>query len=151
MCNLPSLMARTLVQSITVGILWATVITVQSENSVLMVFCKIKSVALSIDAVASSSTSIRLLLKRERPKQNNCRCPMLQFAPASTTGWQFYHKPFVNQTRLDYCGVVSTKLKSVPEESNPSSFSSTTSLNWHFLRTFTSKQHLVHFSHAKKR
>ena len=50
--------APALVDSITVGILWATVITVQLLNSVYTVFWIIESVALSIDAVASSSTSI---------------------------------------------------------------------------------------------
>nr|GLL20095.1 hypothetical protein SOVF_194470 [Ipomoea trifida] len=81
----PSLMARTIVQSITVGILWATVITVQSANSVLIVFCRIMSVALSIDAVASSSTKILLFLNIARPRQNNCLCPILQFDPSSKT------------------------------------------------------------------
>ena len=83
--NSPSLIASTIVQSITVGILWATVITVQSANSVLIVFWRMESVALSMDAVASSSTSIRLLFSRARPKQNNCRWPMLQFDPSCTT------------------------------------------------------------------
>ncbi|KNA04990.1 hypothetical protein SOVF_194470 [Spinacia oleracea] len=78
-------MARTLVQSITVGIMWATVITVQSANSARIVFCRIMSVALSIDAVASSSTSTLLLLSNARPRQKSCRCPMLQFDPSSTT------------------------------------------------------------------
>ena len=71
--NSPSLIASTIVQSITVGILWATVITVQSAKSVLMVLWRMESVALSMDAVASSSTSIRHLFSRARPKQNNCR------------------------------------------------------------------------------
>lgn len=83
--NSPSLMASTMLQSITVGILWATVMTVHSANSVLIDFWMIASVALSIDAVASSSTNMRLLLNSARPKQNNCRCPMLQFDPSSTT------------------------------------------------------------------
>jgi len=150
MCNIPSLMARTLVQSITVGILWATVITVQSANSVLMVFCKIKSVALSIDAVASSSTNMRLLRRRARPKQNSCRCPMLQFAPASTTVEQFVtsHEYLCSNLSLQSCN---NKTWSVPEESNPnpSSFSWTASCNWHFRRTFTLKLKSVHTYHAK--
>ena len=52
--NCPSPMARTFVQSITVGILWATVITVQLTNSVRIVLCRMVSVALSIDAVAGN-------------------------------------------------------------------------------------------------
>ena len=84
-------MASTLVQSMTVGILWATVMTVQSANSLLIVFCRMASVALSIDAVASSRTSILLLFSRARPRQNSCLCPMLQFVPSSTTvlSWFF--------------------------------------------------------------
>ena len=85
MHDLPSLMERTFVQSITVGILWATVITVESANSVLIIFCKIMSVALSIDEVASSSTNTLLFLSKARPRQNCCRCPMLQFDPSSST------------------------------------------------------------------
>nr|GMC67110.1 hypothetical protein SOVF_194470 [Ipomoea batatas] len=99
-------MARTIVQSITVGILWATVITVQSANSVLIVFCRIMSVALSIDAVASSSTKILLFLNKARPRQNNCLCPILQFDPSSKT-----------------------------DESSPLPFSSTASFSWHFSNT----------------
>ena len=89
-------MASTLVQSMTVGILWATVMTVQSANSLLIVFCRMASVALSIDAVASSRTSILLLFSRARPRQNSCLCPMLQFVPSSTTVlWWFFSDFFI--------------------------------------------------------
>lgn len=81
----PSLIPSTIVQSITVGILWATVITVQSANSVRMVLWMTESVALSIDAVASSRTNIFLFFNKARPRQNSCRCPMLQFDPSCTT------------------------------------------------------------------
>ena len=67
------------------GIRCATVITVESLNSVLIVFWRIASVALSIDAVASSRTKIRHLLRSARPKQKSCLWPMLQFEPSSTT------------------------------------------------------------------
>ena len=43
------------------------------------------SVVLSIDAVASSSTNTLLFLSKARPRQNSCRCPMLQFDPSSST------------------------------------------------------------------
>lgn len=123
-----------MVQSITVGILWATVITVQSSNSVRMVFCKIKSVALSIDAVASSSTNIRLLLKSARPKQNNCLCPMLQLDPSSITALQALDHLIMTITKTGYipCNLV---LKNSPKESSPCSFSWTASWSWHFPRT----------------
>jgi hypothetical protein len=42
----------------TVGIRWATIMTVQVENYVRKVFWMIESVELSMDAVASSSTRI---------------------------------------------------------------------------------------------
>ena len=78
-------MARTFVQSMTVGILCATVTTVQSSNSVLIIFWRLASVVLSTEAVASSRISIFLLLSNARPKQHNCRCPMLQFEPSCRT------------------------------------------------------------------
>ncbi|KAJ8452737.1 hypothetical protein Cgig2_005073 [Carnegiea gigantea] len=54
---------------------------------------RIISVALSMDAVASSSTNTLLLLSKARPRQNSCRCPMLQFDPSSTTvDVQYYQK-----------------------------------------------------------
>jgi hypothetical protein len=86
--NIPSLIASTISQSITVGIRWATVITVQCLNSVRIVFWRTTSVALSIEAVASSRTKIRHLLRSARPKQKSCLWPMLQFDPSSATALQ---------------------------------------------------------------
>jgi hypothetical protein len=43
------------------------------------------SVAESMDAVASSRTRILFLLSRTLPRQNNWRCPKLQFPPSSLT------------------------------------------------------------------
>jgi hypothetical protein len=83
--NIPSLIASTISQAITVGIRWATVITVQCLNSVRIVVWRKASVALSIEAVASSRTKIRHLLKSARPRQKSCLWPMLQFDPSSTT------------------------------------------------------------------
>lgn len=82
---IPSLTTSTLVQSITVGIRCAIVMIVLSLNSVLTVFWMTASVALSIDAVASSRIKMRLRRRRARPKQSSCLWPMLQFDPPSTT------------------------------------------------------------------
>jgi len=71
--------------SITVGTLCATVITVHSLNSCLIILCRMASVAESMDAVASSKTRILFLLSRTLPRQNNWRCPKLQFPPSSLT------------------------------------------------------------------
>lgn len=71
--------------SMTVGTLCATVMTVQFANSSLIIFCKMASVAESIDAVASSRTRILFRLRRTRPRQKSWRCPMLQFSPSPLT------------------------------------------------------------------
>ncbi|KNA04994.1 hypothetical protein SOVF_194510 isoform A [Spinacia oleracea] len=59
------------------------------------------SVALSIDAVASSRTNTLLLLSIARPRQNNCRCPMLQFDPSSTTDVSLYDAPKHGKEKYD--------------------------------------------------
>lgn len=69
----------------TVGIRWATVITVHEANCSRIVCWRSASVALSIDAVASSRTKIWLLFSKARAKQNNCLCPKLQLSPSSPT------------------------------------------------------------------
>lgn len=84
-CSVPKDRTMTLSLSITVGTLWATVITVQLENSSLMILCRITSVAESMDAVASSSTRILFLLSNTLPRQNCCLCPTLQLSPSSLT------------------------------------------------------------------
>lgn len=111
-------------QSITVGILWATVITVESANSALIIFCRIMSVALSMEAVASSSTKTLLFLSKARPRQNSCRCPMLQFDPSSSTEGKsvYYH------TNVKYLDVL-WKHRHLPRESSPLFFSSIVSLS----------------------
>lgn len=126
-CGSPSLMERTIVQSITVGILCATVITVQSANSVRMVFCIIASVALSIDAVASSRTNIFRLFNNARPKQNNCLCPMLQLDPSCTTAINPSKFLVTAQLALLINSIRTCTYFPLPKESNPSPFSSTAS------------------------
>ena len=81
---LPLLITSTQVQSTTVGIRCATVITVLPLNSVLIIFWIIASVAVSMDAVASSRIKMQFLLNSARAKQSNCLWPMLQFDPPST-------------------------------------------------------------------
>ena len=71
--------------SITVGTLCATVTTVQSANSSLMILWMIASVAESMEAVASSNTNILFLFNKTLPRQNSCLCPTLQFSPSSLT------------------------------------------------------------------
>lgn len=85
MFSLPSLRTRTRSLSITVGILWAIVQTVHAINSVLMIFWTRLSVAVSTDAVASSSTNIRACFSNARPKETSCLCPTLQLSPFSNT------------------------------------------------------------------
>jgi len=80
----PSLSTSTRSLSITVGIRCAIVQTVQSLNSLLIIFCIRLSVAVSTDAVASSSTSIFDCFSRARPKETSCRCPTLQLSPFSS-------------------------------------------------------------------
>lgn len=82
---IPLLITSTQVQSTIVGIRCATVITVLSLNSVLIIFWRIASVAVSMDAVASSRIKMQFLLNSARAKQSNCLWPMLQFDPPSTT------------------------------------------------------------------
>lgn len=69
----------------TVGIRCAMVSTVQSLNSVRIIFWMRLSVAVSTDAVASSSTSIFDCFSRARPRETSCRCPTLQLSPFSIT------------------------------------------------------------------
>ena len=85
MFNVPSLSTKTRSLSITVGIRCAIVQTVQFLNSVRMIFCMRLSVAVSTDAVASSSTSILACLSKARPRETSCRCPTLQLSPLSKT------------------------------------------------------------------
>lgn len=100
--NAPSLRTRTRSLSITVGIRCAMVQTVQSLNSVLIIFWMRLSVAESTEAVASSSTKILACLSKARPRDTSCRWPTLQFSPFSKTArhqfdeiflWEFKRKP----------------------------------------------------------
>lgn len=59
--------------------------TVQSLNSVLIIFWMRLSVAESTEAVASSSTKILACLSKARPRDTSCRWPTLQFSPFSRT------------------------------------------------------------------
>lgn len=81
----PSLSTRTRSLSMTVGIRCAMVQTVQSLNSLRIIFWIRLSVAVSTDAVASSSTSILDCCSRARPRATSCRCPTLQLSPFSRT------------------------------------------------------------------
>ena len=81
----PSLSTRTRSLSMTVGIRCAMVQTVHSLNSLRIIFCIRLSVAVSTDAVASSSTSILDCCSRARPRATSCRCPTLQLSPFSRT------------------------------------------------------------------
>jgi hypothetical protein len=58
---------------------------VQLANSLWIVLWITASVCASTDAVASSSTRMRLFFNSARPRQNSCRCPTLQFSPFSST------------------------------------------------------------------
>ena len=131
-CDSPSLIARTTVQSITVGILWATVITVQSANSVWMVFWRIMSVALSIDAVASSSTNILKVVALNR-KVAAAPCSNLTHIP------QLLSMFFVDKDQnLKTQNILHIKknIDMLPNESRPFPLSWRDSCIWHFRRTF---------------
>ena len=82
---IPASITMTLSESMTVGIRWAMLTTVDSLNSSLIMACITTSVCVSTDAVASSKNNILLCFKRARPKHNNCLCPTLQLLPASVT------------------------------------------------------------------
>ena len=82
---IPASITMTLSESMTVGIRWAMLTTVDSLNSSLIMACITTSVCVSTDAVASSKNNILLCFKRARPKHNNCLCPTLQLPPASVT------------------------------------------------------------------
>lgn len=81
----PSLSTRTRSLSMTVGMRCAMVHTVQSLNSVRIIFWIRLSVAVSTEAVASSSTSIFDCFSSARPRETSCRCPTLQLSPFSRT------------------------------------------------------------------
>jgi hypothetical protein len=83
--GIPSVRANTMSLSTTVGMRWATVTTVHSRKSYRISFWMTASVVESMDAVASSSTKMRLCFNSALPKQNNCLCPTLQFPPSSVT------------------------------------------------------------------
>lgn len=93
--NVPSLRTRTRSLSITVGIRCAMVQTVQSLNSVLIIFWMRLSVAESTDAVASSSTKILACLSKARPRDTSCRWPTLQFSPFSKTARHWFDEIFM--------------------------------------------------------
>lgn len=89
----PSLRTRTWSLSMTVGIRCAMVQTVQSLNSFRIIFWIRLSVAVSTEAVASSSTSIFDCCSRARPRATSCRCPTLQLSPFSrTAGFKIFVK-----------------------------------------------------------
>lgn len=83
--ELPSSSTRTRSLSITVGIRWATVITVQLLVSFLIVFWMTLSVAVSTEAVASSNTNIFRFWSSTLARHTSCLCPTLQFSPSSAT------------------------------------------------------------------
>ena len=62
--------------------------TVQLLNSVRMIFWIRLSVAVSTDAVASSSTRIFACFSNALPREINCLCPTLQLSPFSRTTHQ---------------------------------------------------------------
>jgi len=133
--------------SMTVGTLWATVITVHSANSCLITLCRMASVAESMDAVASSRTRILFLLSRTLPRQNNCLCPKLQFPPSSLTAklirirlschiYSLQNHMLNNRIEMRSCCfndyTVSSMLKDLPEESKRLGSLLIVSLSWHF-------------------
>lgn len=78
----PSSRTRTKSLSITVGIQWATVMTVHPFVCPLIVSWITISVAVSIEAVASSKTRLILLFFRSTSaRHTSCLCPTLQFSP----------------------------------------------------------------------
>lgn len=83
--QLPSSRTNTRSLSMTVGIRWATVSTVHLPVSSLIACWITLSVAVSIEAVASSRTKILLFWRSTRAKQTSCLCPTLQFSPSSAT------------------------------------------------------------------
>jgi len=87
----PSLSTKTKSLSMTVGILCATVMTVHPLVSSLIVFWIKLSVAVSMDAVASSKTKIFLFFSSSLARQTSCLCPTLQFSPFSATAQVFVH------------------------------------------------------------
>lgn len=83
--HVPLSNSTTMSLSSTDVILCAIVITVESQKWFLRV-CWIRlSVAVSTDAVASSSTRTLLFFSSTRPRQTSCLCPTLQFSPFSDT------------------------------------------------------------------
>ena len=83
--RLPSPRTRTRPLSMTVGIRCATVSTVHLLVSALIVFWIKSSVAVSTEAVASSSTKILLFCNNALARHTSCLCPTLQFSPSSAT------------------------------------------------------------------
>ena len=70
---------------------WAMVSTVAAWNSLRIVACTAASVALSIDAVASSRTSTLGWRSKARPMHRSWRCPTLKFSPPSATiSWSWF-------------------------------------------------------------
>ena len=98
--EVPSWRAKTMSLSITVGIRWATVTTVQFENPWRIIRCRMASVVLSIEAVASSRTRIRLCFNNARPKQKSWRCPTLQLSPSSVTATKHTQNNTLNKSSL---------------------------------------------------
>ena len=85
--SLPSLSTAILSHSKMVLSLWATVRTVQSENSSLMVFWINWSVWRSTAAVASSRIRILVFRRRALAKQMSWRWPTEKLLPPSVTTW----------------------------------------------------------------
>lgn len=81
-------------------------ITVDPGNSSRIILCRMASVAESIDAVASSNTRILFLLRRTLPRQNNWRCPTLQFSPSSLTAHKKYRKYKLHCSVTEYRAVL---------------------------------------------
>mmetsp|Transcript_52475 Transcript_52475/g.135946 ORF Transcript_52475/g.135946 Transcript_52475/m.135946 type:complete len:212 (+) Transcript_52475:578-1213(+) len=80
--------SMTCVESMMVCSRWAIVSTVASAKTSRMARCRMASVSLSIDAVASSSTTTREWRSMARARQMSCRWPTEKFPPPSPTGWR---------------------------------------------------------------
>ncbi|MFS7994689.1 hypothetical protein Hanom_Chr12g01109011 [Helianthus anomalus] len=76
------------------------VITVHLLVSSRIVFCITLSVSVSIEAVASSRTSILRFCSNARAKHTSCRCPTLQFSPSSATTYIFPKLQFTSIKKI---------------------------------------------------
>lgn len=127
----------TLSLSVTVGTLWAMVITVQLENCCLMTFWRIASVAESMDAVASSRTRILFLRRRTLPRQKSWRCPTLQLSPSSLTSTVHKNEPdLLGLFYKTYIGFLVNSQLCLPIVSRRAGVLLIAVFSWHFFKAW---------------